>query len=192
MILPPNTKELKQIWKKLTGGNVLQLVMQREKSPVQRSRVLVSAMCFATLLPISMLTIKAEAADRNINKNWRSIAIKGYDPVAYFTMDEAVKGNAKFEYQWQDARWRFASKKHLRMFADNPERYAPRFGGYCAEGMALGRSASIDPKAWLIVNNELYLNYSIEARDEMALDPQKTILQAEHYWRKLKKLFQQP
>ena len=155
------------------------------------------AICVAVLSLSLSLTVVGQAADhkikqavdQNINKNWRSIAIKGYDPVAYFTMGEAVEGKSRFEYRWQDARWRFASEKHKEMFAANPLEYAPRFGGYCAEGMAVGRTASIDPLAWLIVDGELYLNYSVEVRDNMALHPRETIEKADRFWHKLQRLF---
>ena len=131
------------------------------------------------------MSFTALAADQSINKNWRSIAIKGYDPVAYFTMSRAVKGKSQFEYRWQDARWRFVSEEHMKLFTSNPEQYAPRFGGYCAEGMTLGRKASIDPQAWLIIEGELYLNYSIEVRDIMARNPSKTIEDADLIWESL-------
>jgi YHS domain-containing protein len=69
------------------------------------------------------------AKDR-INTNWWGVAVKGYDTVAYFTMGEPVKGKKDFEYRWQGAKWRFANQKHLDLFKSDPERYAPRYGGY--------------------------------------------------------------
>ena len=65
-----------------------------------------------------------------INKNWRDVAIKGYDPVAYFNLNKPVKGKKEFEYKWQDARWRFANEDHLKLFKSDPEKYAPQYGGY--------------------------------------------------------------
>lgn len=58
------------------------------------------------------------------------IAIKGYDTVAYFTEGRAVKGTKKFSYNWNDAKWYFASNENLSLFAANPEQYAPKYGGY--------------------------------------------------------------
>ncbi len=134
------------------------------------------------------LSVGAQAADQTVNKSWRSVAIKGYDAVAYFTMSKAVEGTPRFEHRWNDARWRFMSEEHLEMFVENPEKYAPRFGGYCAEGMAIGRKASIDPHAWLIVDGELYLNYSVDVRDEMVLNPEEAIEKADRIWEKLQSL----
>ena len=65
-----------------------------------------------------------------INKNWRGLAIKGYDPVAYFTLGKPVKGNSEFEYKWEGAKWRFSSSEHQNLFAAEPEKYAPQYGGY--------------------------------------------------------------
>jgi len=65
-----------------------------------------------------------------INTNSAGIAIKGYDTVAYFTMGKPVAGKKEFQYSWQNANWLFSSLKHLQLFKDNPEKYAPQYGGY--------------------------------------------------------------
>jgi YHS domain-containing protein len=65
-----------------------------------------------------------------VNKNWRGLAIKGYDPVAYFTLGKPVEGKKEFEYKWQGAKWRFANEDHLNLFRSDPEKYAPQYGGY--------------------------------------------------------------
>ena len=69
-------------------------------------------------------------AKSTINTNWRDLAVKGYDPVAYFTLGRPVEGKKEFEYKWKDAKWRFASEAHLNLFKSNPEKYAPQYGGY--------------------------------------------------------------
>ena len=72
------------------------------------------------------------AADQKIpiNTDDVGVAIKGYDTVAYFTDNQAVKGTPEFETLWQDARWHFASAEHRDMFKTDPERYSPQYGGY--------------------------------------------------------------
>ena len=67
---------------------------------------------------------------KTVNTDSFGVAIKGYDPVAYFTEGHPVPGSEAFEYRWQDARWRFASAAHQQLFAANPERYSPQYGGY--------------------------------------------------------------
>lgn len=77
----------------------------------------------------SMVITPGMAFDK-INKLNNGIAIKGYDPVAYHTEGRAVKGNKNFSYKWNDAEWYFASAENRDLFAANPERYAPQYGGY--------------------------------------------------------------
>jgi YHS domain-containing protein len=74
--------------------------------------------------------VSAEPIKKKVNTNIFGVAIKGYDTVAYFTEKRAVKGKSKFSYNWNDAKWYFASAKNRDLFADDPERFAPKYGGY--------------------------------------------------------------
>lgn len=65
-----------------------------------------------------------------VNTTAGGLAIKGYDPVAYFTRGEPTKGSEEFEYEWNGAKWRFATREHLEIFREDPEKYAPQYGGY--------------------------------------------------------------
>jgi len=87
-------------------------------------------------------------------------AIRGYDPVSYFTDHKAVKGKAAYSYRWRDADWHFASAAHLAAFKAEPEKYAPQYGGYCAYGVAQGFTPETDPHAFQVVDGKLYLNLS--------------------------------
>jgi len=66
----------------------------------------------------------------SVNVNGDGVALKGYDPVAYFTVGHPVKGREEFQYEWNNAKWRFSSPEHLAMFKQDPEKYAPQYGGY--------------------------------------------------------------
>ncbi len=72
---------------------------------------------------------QASAFDQ-VNKDFFGVAIKGYDPVAYFTEGEAVKGKSEFSHSWNEAKWYFSSETNRGLFASEPERYAPQYGGY--------------------------------------------------------------
>jgi hypothetical protein len=85
------------------------------------------------------------------------LAIKGYDPVAYFTDGKPVRGTAEFEFEWDDRRWRFASAEHRDLFKASPVRYAPQFGNYCAMALALNQIVVADPENWLISDGKLYV-----------------------------------
>jgi YHS domain-containing protein len=88
------------------------------------------------------------------------IAIRGYDTVAYFTQSKPVEGNDEFSTKWSDAIWKFSSQEHLDLFAANPEKYAPQYGGYCAYGVAQKNLVKIEPDQWTIIDDKLYLNFN--------------------------------
>lgn len=119
---------------------------------------------------------------QTINKDAQDIAILGYDTVAYFTEDRAVEGSAEFEHPWQGARWLFSSEDHRDLFASDPARYAPQYGGNCAGAMARGRVARVDPEAWVIVDDKLYLNYDKRYREEFVEDAGVQIARADAEW----------
>lgn len=118
-----------------------------------------------------------------------NVAIKGYDPVAYFTEQNAVKGSEKIALTWLGANWNFSSEKHKKLFSENPIKYAPQYGGHCADGIAYGNfTTNIDPTAWRIIEGKLYLNADQGAAVEIEeIDGQ--IAKAEENWPKIKKRF---
>ena len=86
-----------------------------------------------------------------------ALAIKGYDPVAYFTLQRATPGVAQFEYEWDEHRWQFANAQHRDLFKADPVRYAPQFETYCAVSLARGEVHEASPEYWLIIDDKLYL-----------------------------------
>lgn len=65
-----------------------------------------------------------------VNTTFFGVAIKGYDTVAYHTEGRAVKGRSEFSHEWNDAKWYFTSAENRNLFAADPERFAPQYGGY--------------------------------------------------------------
>jgi YHS domain-containing protein len=116
----------------------------------------------------------------------KGIAIKGYDAVAYFEQSQAVKGSPSFVYQWNGAKWFFATQAHRDAFAKEPEHYAPQYGGYCAFGMSQGHAVPVDPEAWKIVDGKLYLNYNKDIQKEWFKDIPGHIKEADENWPKLR------
>jgi hypothetical protein len=115
------------------------------------------------------------------------VAIKGYDTVAYFTEGQAMKGNSKLVASWNDAEWHFANVAHRDLFTANPERYAPQFGGFCANGLSKGKKVAADPEAWTIVDGKLYIKFSKAARDRWSKNRAENIKKAEESWAKYQK-----
>lgn len=112
----------------------------------------------------------------------RGGAIRGYDPVAYFTAGRPLRGSPHFSQQWRGATWYFANAENRDAFAATPEKFAPQYGGYCAYGVANNYAVSIDPAAWSIVEGKLYLNYSLGVRNDWSKDIPGHIRKADANW----------
>ena len=111
-----------------------------------------------------------------------NIAVNGYDVVAYFTQSKPVKGDEQHVVNWKETKWLFSSAAHAALFKENPEKYAPQYGGYCAYGCSRGYKAKTDPDAWSIVNGKLYLNYNLQVRDTWTKDIEHYIKKANANW----------
>ena len=111
-------------------------------------------------------------------------AIKGYDPVAYHTQSQPVKGTQNISYEWKEATWHFATEENKALFVQNPEKYAPQYGGYCAYGWAQGYPAKTEPDAWTIVEGKLYLNYNKSVRADWEKDIPGYIKKADENYQK--------
>ncbi len=85
------------------------------------------------------------------------LAIKGYDPVAYFTVGKPTPGLPEFEHDWDERRYRFANAGNRELFKADPVRYAPQFGNFCAMALAKGMIVVADPENWLITDGKLYV-----------------------------------
>lgn len=110
------------------------------------------------------------------------VAINGYDPVAYFTEGRPVEGTDAFTSEWDGATVRFASAENKAMFDADRERFAPRYGGYCAYAVSKGYTATTDPNAWSIYEDRLYLNYSRIVRGLWSRDIPGHIARADANW----------
>ncbi len=132
-------------------------------------------------LLLIVFSIQILAKDR-IYQGRYSGAIRGYDPVAYFTQADAVRGNKKITYKYKGAKWRFASEENRDLFKANPEKYVPQYGGYCAKAMSDNRFLKIDPKAWTIIDDKLYLNYSPKTRVVWREEQTDLIERADNFW----------
>ncbi len=111
-----------------------------------------------------------------------SIAIHGYDPVAYFTQGEPVPGSDTHRIDYRGATWKFASAENLAAFEGDPEKFGPRFGGYCAYAASQGYLAPTVPEAWTIHEDRLYLNFSLRVRRRWSRDIVGNIAKGEANW----------
>ena len=110
------------------------------------------------------------------------VAIKGYDPVAYFAENKPVQGSPAYQAEYKGSTFRFASQSNRDAFKADPARYAPQYGGYCAFGTASGYKAAVDPTAFTIVEGKLYLNYNADVQKRWTKDIPGFIVKAEKNW----------
>ncbi len=94
------------------------------------------------------------------------VAIYGYDPVAYHTKGKAVPGDPTITYRWRDTNWYFFNEANRALFFNDPERYAPRFGGYCATAVSAGLTFDVDPKSFHVQDDALFLFFNDDARSD--------------------------
>ena len=106
------------------------------------------------------------------------LAIKGYDPVSYFTLEKAVVGKPDIEYEWDEQRYRFVSAEHRELFKADPVRYAPQFANFCAMALARGEVHEANPEFWLVFGGKLYLFGGPSGRERFRQDPDGNIPKA--------------
>jgi YHS domain-containing protein len=132
------------------------------------------------LLAVLLLFTANAFAQHNVDSS--GLALKGYDPVAYFTEKKPVRGKSEFTARHEGATYRFASAANRDAFAAEPGKYAPQYGGYCAFGVASGYKAPIEPDAWTVVEGKLYLNYSQSVRRQWSGDIPGYLRKADANW----------
>ena len=132
------------------------------------------------LLVVSFSAFGQGKSLQNLDKN--SVAIQGYDPVAFFTQNRPVKGLPEFESQYHGARYLFASADDKAMFDANPAKYEPQFGGFCAYAVSEGHTAPVKIEAFMIVNGRLLMQYDLDIKKTFEKDPQGRPAKADKNW----------
>jgi YHS domain-containing protein len=138
---------------------------------------------------LSALALAARAGEFNESSG---VAIKGYDPVAFFKESKPVRGKDNLRFDYKGSTFIFSNADNRAAFAADPEKYVPQYGGYCAFGTARGYKADIDPATFTVVDGRLYLNYNTQVQKEWAADRARFIRQADERWpavRKTEKVF---
>ena len=135
------------------------------------------------IIAISLISNVSLAKEDEIYTSFfSSTGAGGYDVVAYFTEGKPVEGNGKYVTEYKNAEWQFASQENLEKFKQDPETYAPQYGGYCAWAVSQGSLASGDPLQWSIVNDRLYLNYDAKIQARWSADRDNFIVQGNKNW----------
>jgi YHS domain-containing protein len=142
-------------------------------------------------LPSSFITAMASlvfasagfAQSKSLNNlDASGLAVQGYDVVSYFTDGKAVKGSPQFTSKHQGGTYQFASAEHKAAFEKSPEKYEPRFGGFCAYAVSKNTTAKIEPDAFQIVDGKLLLQYDQDILKKFSKDTAGNLVKAEANW----------
>ena len=110
------------------------------------------------------------------------LMLKGHDPVAYFTLGKHTLGKPEIKAAHEGATYRFANAEHQAMFAKEPAKYVPQFGGFCANGIAYGIPWGGDPDTWKIIDGKLYIFGGEGSRKYFLMDEKRNLQLADQYW----------
>lgn len=143
-------------------------------------------------ISISFYSAKSFSQDNTItnlkhfNLESNQIAIEGYDVVAYFTDNKALKGNSKYKIKYAGIIYHFSSEKNKIKFSESPTKYTPQYGGWCAYAMgAKGKKVDINPKSFKVSNEKLYLfykNYLSDTKENWNKDYKNLQQKADKNW----------
>ncbi len=148
---------------------------------IQKFLPLLSIIAIFTFTLITLSACSREP-DSPLTVHITEIAINGYDPVSYFNERKPSRGTEEFVYVWNNAKYQFSCKENLELFKNNPARYAPQYDGYCAFAMSRGDYSRIDPEAYAIVDDKLYLTFDRDIRNTWLHDKENYIKKADRIW----------
>lgn len=141
---------------------------------------------FAAVLLLTGFAVSALASGPDVNATTTGLAIRGFDPVSYFTAGAPQAGEVNVTADYNGATYRFASEANRDAFKADPAKYAPAYGGFCAFGTAMGFKFDGDPNVWKIVDNKLYLNLSKDIQKRWNEDVPGFIKTANTNWTTIK------
>jgi YHS domain-containing protein len=134
-------------------------------------------------VPANAFNNQSKAA---VNLNDSGLALRGYDPVAYFTVAKPTQGSAEFKATHDGATYHFASAANRDAFLKEPAKFAPQYGGFCAYAAALNKKFDADPNVWKIVDNKLYVNFNADVGTKWNADVSGFIQKANVNWTSIK------
>ena len=117
------------------------------------------------------------------NDKGARVMLKGADVVSYFVEGKAAMGTPEFSSLYKEVTFQFANSKHKALFDQQPEKYMPQFGGYCANGMVYGIPWGGDFDTWKMIDGKLYINGGQDSKDAFSLDEKRHVELATKYWK---------
>ena len=134
------------------------------------------------LLALLLLSTPLVAADLVNVSGASHVAVNGFDPVAFFTDSRPVSGSPSITATHRGATYFFATEEHKKLFEQDPDKYAPQYGGFCAYGVGHGALAPVDINTWQVRDGKLYLNVNSGILAKFNADFPGNIAKAEANW----------
>jgi YHS domain-containing protein len=131
----------------------------------------------------SIIVAQTEGKAKKVHLN--NVILKGYDPVAYFKQGKAVPGDPTIKSEYKGATYLFASQADKADFDKDPARYEPQYGGFCANSMAHGMRKDINPAAFRVYKDKLYVCSSQRALNEFSTNIDANIQKGDQNWLKI-------
>lgn len=113
-------------------------------------------------------------------------ALGGYDVITFFEASGPKQGSESISAKYKDSIFLFSSEDHKKEFLKNPEKFSPKYNGFCAFGLAGGYKAKTEPEAYSVVNGELYFNYDISVQKKWLQNRNSFIEKANANWPSVK------
>ena len=154
----------------------------------RKSNLVSSYLIFLVAIFFSF-SLESVAAPKNnpylLNVNRSGVVLDGYDVVAYFTKNRAIKGQSKYTFKYKSGNFYFINKENLDTFKKEPEKYLPLFGGNCAYAAWKNGLTKADPRVFKIRNGELILNYNRSVEKKFFSSYPKSHRKAKQNWPKI-------
>ncbi len=144
-------------------------------NPGAAGRLTLLLILFALLPACATKNVVSDGSDEQL-------MLRGNDPVAYQTLNKAVRGDPQIKVQHDGVTYRFSSEEHRQKFLAAPEKYVPAYAGFCASGAPYALKANIGADTFKVVNGRLYLFGGPRSRRHWEMDQQKNIELGDWYW----------
>ena len=135
-----------------------------------------------SIAALVLLSASAFAGDLVNVSGASKAAVSGYDTVAFFTDSKPVNGSPFITAEYQGATYFFASEEHKQLFTENPDKYVPQFGGFCAFGVAIDKLLPVDISTWQVRDGKLYLNLNPDILKKFNADFEGNVAKANKNW----------
>ena len=111
-----------------------------------------------------------------------ALMLGGNDPTTYFTQPKPVAGDRKISLNVEGVTYRFVSEATRAEFRKNPERYAPKYEGFCANGLVYAVKLGGRADSYRIFRDRLYIFGDPDSIAYFEMDLDRNIKLADGYY----------